>query len=511
MSELGPNLVLAGGLSGGVLLASALVWRFEPLHRPQVRRGLYLLGVYLAVFVAETIADAAGASAGVASFLHHTVQLLALATAIKVGGLFVFDLALPRAGLALSTFVEDLVLGAGYVVAFLITLRGAGVELSGLVTTSAVVTGILALSFQATLGNVVGGLALQLDSSIRTGDWIQLPDGRQGRVREIRWRHTVVETRDWDTIVVPNATLLNANIVILGKRAGEPLQHRMWVHFHVDFRHRPSRVCEVVVEALRASPIVGVAANPPPNVLCLDLGNQHRDSVALYVAWYWLTDLARDEPTSSIVRARVYAALERAGIPLAIPARQVFLEENDDARRARKAAEEHARRLGALAAVELFSPLHDDERDRLADALQRMPFEAGETITKQGSRDQDLYVLTEGHAEIWVEQDGESRRVVEISAPGFFGEMSLMTGEPRAATVVARTRAVCYRLQSEPFREVLAAREEIAAELSSLLALRKVQLEAARENLDSTRREARVSEERLAFLGAIKSLFKLGR
>jgi len=510
VEELTPNLILAAGLTAGVLVASLLVGKFAPSHRHQIRRGLGLLAAFFLVFVVEVVSNYAGAPSSLLNFLHHAVQLLALATAIKVGGLFVFDFALPKAGLEASTFVEDMVLGAGYVVALLVTLRSAGVPLGGLVTTSAVVTGILALSFQATLVNVVGGLALQLDKSIKEGDWIQLPDGRQGKVREIRWRHTTVETRDWDTIVVPNSTLLNANIVVLGKRTGEPLQHRMWVHFHVDFRYRPSRVVDVVNAALRSSPIQNVASTPPPNVLCLDLGNQHRDSMGLYVAWYWLTDLARDEPTSSVVRMRIYSALERVGIPLAIPAQQIFLEENDDGRRARKARIEHELRLGALASVELLAPLKSDERDKLADALVRLPFEPGEVVFEQGAHEHDLYVLTEGTAEIVVEADGEKRSVVEIAAPGFFGEMSLMTGEPRAATVAAKTQLVCYRLDSEPFREVLAARQEIANELSDLLALRRVQLEAAIETMDSTRRETRIGEEKRALLGTIRSLFRLG-
>lgn len=55
---------------------------------------------------------------------------------------------------------------------------------------------VIGLSLQSTLGNVIGGLALQIDDSINEGDWIELENKQQGQVKQVRWRHTVIETRD---------------------------------------------------------------------------------------------------------------------------------------------------------------------------------------------------------------------------------------------------------------------------------------------------------------------------
>ncbi len=166
-------------------------------------------------------------------------------------------------------------------------MKAAGFSASSVITTSAVVSGVLALGMQATLGNIVGGVALQLDGSVHLGDWIKLPDGTQGRVTAIRWRHTAVETGNWDTVIVPNASLLAQNIVILGKRAGKPVQHRMWVYFNVDYRHAPTEVIDVVRDALCAAPIEGVAAEPKPSVLCYDFAKDGRDSFAYYAVRYF--------------------------------------------------------------------------------------------------------------------------------------------------------------------------------------------------------------------------------
>ena len=106
----------------------------------------------------------------------------------------------------------------------------------------------------------------------------------------------------------------------LGKREGEPLQHRMWVYFNVDFRHPPSDVISVIEDALTAAPIEGVADEPKAHAICMDFARDTKDSYAYYAARYWLTDLAKDDPTSSRVRERIYAALKLANIPLAVPA-----------------------------------------------------------------------------------------------------------------------------------------------------------------------------------------------
>ena len=98
---------------------------------------------------------------------------------------------LPRLGVGIVAITGDLIVGFAYLFAGLGVLKAAGVSPSSVVTTSAVVSGVLALSMQATLGNILGGVALQLDGSIHVGDWVQLPDGTQGRVIAIRWRHTV--------------------------------------------------------------------------------------------------------------------------------------------------------------------------------------------------------------------------------------------------------------------------------------------------------------------------------
>ena len=130
----------------------------------------------------------------------------------------------------------------------------AGFNVSGLIATSAVLTAVIGLALKDTLGNVIGGLSLQTDRSIHLGDWIKVGDV-EGRVVDIRWRYTAVETRNGETLIVPNGVLTTEKVMVLGRRQGAPLQWRRWVHFNVDLRQSPPEVVRVVTEAIVHAPI----------------------------------------------------------------------------------------------------------------------------------------------------------------------------------------------------------------------------------------------------------------
>jgi small-conductance mechanosensitive channel/CRP-like cAMP-binding protein len=499
----------------GVCLVSVafLINRFAPSRRRRIRHALFLYLVFLLLVGAErTLVHVPLPTVRLwTEHVRFVAGLIAAFTCVNLGALVVFDLVLPVLGVSLVAITGDLVVGFAYVFAAAGVLKTAGVSPSSVLTTSAIVSGVIALSLQTTLGNILGGVALQLDGSVHVGDWIELPTGQQGRVIAIRWRHTVVETRNWDTIIVPNANLLAQNIVILGKRSGKPVQHRMWVYFNVDFRFAPSLVLDTMQMALSAAPIDGVADDPPPSVVCYDFAKEGRDSFGHYAVRYWLTDLANDDPTSSRIRTRIYTALKRAGIPLARPSQTTFVvpEEDEAAREARHKEQ----RLHAIEHIVLLAPLTPAEREFVAQRLRRANFVAGETITKQGSVAHWLYILCAGSVEVRRRLEGAplAKRVASINAPGFFGEMGLLTGEPRGADVIATTDVECYRLDKEGLERILHDRPQIAEQMAHTVAARQVELESVLEELDEQARRARTATAQTHILDSIQSFFGLTR
>jgi small-conductance mechanosensitive channel len=492
------------------IVVVAAIFRLAPwAPRRRLRRLVLLFAFYAVAVGAEQLFDLIGSPfASTAVPLGFAAQALEVLLIINLVAFALFDLLFHLIRWDYPDIVHELSVGAAYVVAAVWLMHRAGVNLSSIVATSAVVTAVIGLSLQATLGNVVGGLALQLDDSIHEGDWVELENKMQGRVRQIRWRHSVIETRDWDTLIVPNSQLLAQTIKVLGKRDGERAPHRMWVYFSIDHRFAPGQVISIVNEALQGAPIAGVASEPKAHCILYDLGRENRDSYAYYAVRYWLLELASDDPTSSLVRERIYAALRRAEMPLALPATTVFLSQDDPERAERKRTREHAFRLAALKKVELFAHLSEEERSKLAEAVRLAPFSAGEIVTRQGSTAHWLYILTKGKAEVrLIGPNGEEKKVADLEAPSFFGEMALMTGAPREATVVALCDVECLRVDKDDFKEILASRPEIAKEMSTILAQRRVELVAVRDNLDAETKKRKMVTEGYKILESIRDFF----
>jgi small-conductance mechanosensitive channel/CRP-like cAMP-binding protein len=486
------------------LLAGLILWRFRPSERRVLRNtlGLYGVGVAAQWFAVAVIARHWNEAAQVP---REAAVIIAGIALIRLGGLLLFRLLLPAAGVRSPRLVEDLSVIAAYVVFGMTRLHYAGLELSGIVTTSALITAIVAFAMQDTLGNILGGLALELDSSFALGDWIRIDDV-VGRVTDLGWRSISIETRNGETVVVPNGQVVRGRITLLGKRQGEPLLWRRTVHFSVVARVRPGAVIEPVVAALAQAKIDGVAHQPAADCVTLSFDN----GSTMYAVRYWLTDLARDDPTDSTVREHIYAALQRQGLELATPVQHMFLHRSGDAEHQRDVAGEQAQRASMLRRSELFAGLTAAEIDRLASRLVFAPFAAGDLITRQGASAHWLYILARGSVAVLLETgNDEQRELAQLDAPAFFGEMGLMTGEPRSATVIARGDVTCYRLDKEGFAEALRLRPGIAEHLSDVLAARQVELLAARRAWEASEREARLRDQSSAILEKIRRFFGL--
>ena len=164
------------------------------------------------------------------------------------------------------------------------------------------------------------------------------------------------------------------------------------------------------------------------------------------------------------------------------------------------------RRLQAIDKVDLFSSLDDDERHLMAQALRHTPFARGAVMTRQGAVAHWLYLLVQGEADVWFESAGQERRHLStLLAGSVFGEMGLMTGQPRKATVLARTNAVCYRLDKDSFEKILQRRPQLADEFASILTQRSQQL-VAMEELPQT---ASMEEQKATILASICHFFSL--
>ena len=454
-----------------------------------------------------------------ASGMMHALQFISVATAfheaavigsgiavIRLWGLLSFRIVLPRMHIKPPRIAEDIFVIVGYVVWGLVRLRYAGLDLGSIVATSAMITAVVAFAMQDTLGNILGGLALQLDNSVEIGDWIKVDDV-VGRVVDIRWRSTLVETRNWETVVFPNSQLMKNKFLVLGRRTDQPVQQRRWIWFAVSLNTTPTRVVSAVEDAILQAEINNVAKMPKPSCVLMEMDK----GCARYALRYWLTDLAADYPTDAAVPWHVFTALERAGIRLTVEEQNVhFIKENEKHEEAVH-QRELLLRIKTLKRVDLFAQLTADELRKLAEHLKYAPFAKGNVIARQGTPSQHwLYIIISGETEVYLEAPNSEKRILNVLSKGdFFGEMSLMTGAPRVASVIAKTDVECYRLDKESFEEILLERPAIADEVAHILVTRRAQLDSALQNLDAETLHKEIHHRHSEVLATVKRFFGL--
>jgi small-conductance mechanosensitive channel/CRP-like cAMP-binding protein len=487
--------------SVGFLVVAALVALFVRRERKQVLGlvGLWTVSVLLRVASDLLVSARMPATAENADLV---AALLAGIAFLSLTATVVFGVFLPAVRLAPSKILRDVAVALSSLALFLWLLSLRHVDVAGIVATSTVIAAVLGLSLQDVLANVMGGLALQTDGSVAAGDWVTY-----GEVREIGWRHTSIETRDGDTLVVPNSQLMKNPVLVLGRNAGgirgrtrRTIPVGVWTDFP------PTEVLDVLTKALTQEPIPGVAAEPVPDVVV----SAFADNWAEYSVRYWLIDLWQASSVDSTIRTRVHFALRRVGIPVAIPFRKVLLahEEPPEIPRASSA---HPERLEAVSSVPIFATLSETERESLAAGLLFTPFAPGEAIVVQGAPVHHLYILTRGEAEVRVAVEGAPpRAVATLRAPEVFGEMGMLTGEPRTATVVSLGPVDCWRLPRQAFHDILAARPTLAEEISRILVRRNVELESVRDGLSEEAARRRLAEEAGSLLSQIQRFFGLG-
>lgn len=484
-----------------LFLLTALFYRAVPAARKRLG-GTALMALFSIAGILTARVMGGAAAGGLPRLIEVASRMLAMAAVINLAGVFAFSLLLPRLRTRVSKFVEDVILAGGYLVGGLAVISASGADLSGVLATSAVVTGVVAFSLQDTLGNVIGGMVLHLEDTFKPGDWIEINEYK-GIVREVRWRQTTLETLDGDVVIVPNIILMKNPVTVLG-RAACGTRWRA-VPFNVYYDSTPGEVSAAVDSAFQEDAPAGVSPTPAPYCGVKDF----LPNCVVYELRYYLTDFTSPAGVDSRVRSKIFYALTRAGIKLSIHHRALVLSEAAQAAVDRGQQTEHERRLAALSGVDVFEPLTATERGELAGKLKTAPFSRGEKITAQGDVSDCLYILRSGGAEVQVRSAGSAAHtVVKKLGPGdVLGEMGLLTGEPRTATVVASGEVLCYRLDRDNFRGVLASRPEIAEAIAAIMAKRLLELTAAKEKMAGAASQLKAEQSNL--LSRIRDFFKL--
>ena len=462
LTSFGFVLACVGLCAAWVLLASD--------NRRRLRWPFALLVSHLLCSVAHTTLHEVAVQDSFFAPLSSLLLLLCLGQTSIL--LFVDGVLVRRLHYRPPKIFRDIIAGLVYMAVALLSLRAAGVDTGSLLTTSALLTAIIGLSLQDTLGNLFAGLSLQGEQPFNVGDWIQFGEESKlvGRVTEINWRATKIVTLSQVELTIPNGQLARAAIM---NYSTPNRTMRRSIHVVVAHGVPPRHAKQVIVRALHG--MEGVLKRPAPAVL----SDGFEERGVRYWVLFFMDDYARIEWVESEAYDRVWYALQREGLSPAVPAHRVLVQQVDELSRWNAPHLDLDQRIEALRQVDFLADVSEVDLQRLADRAQSVTYVAGESIVRQGDPGASLFVCIHGQVQVVLEVPyGPERELAQLGPGGLFGEFSAMTGAPRSATVRAVEDTELLRLDKAAFHAILADHPPLAEEISERLSERKAQLES---------------------------------
>jgi len=445
------NLILAGPVALLVTLALLAAIRSRFVRgRLTFSAWLFLGFIGLELAVAQGLGDVAVMPA--VARLAFVLALVNLVIALLVN-----PWRDSRPSDRFPAIVQDVAVIALFLVIATVLMR------EQLLATSAVGAVVVGFALQDTLGNFFAGLAIQIEKPFRVGHWINI-GGSEGQVQEVTWRATKLRTKAGEFLIVPNSVISKDPIL----NYSEPtVPTRIEVEVGASYLTPPNEVKAAIVRAMANAPLV--MADPPSQVLLRNFGTSSVD----YAARFWIEDYATDNQARDQVRTNIWYEFRRQNIEIPWPIQIEYSREEQPARTEAQVVDA----AGHLAGVDLFSMLSPEARLSLSREAADHLFASGEAIVRQGEQGSSMFVVLKGAVKVVLEPSGQD--VATVGAGGFFGEMSMLTGEPRTATVRAVDDVHVLEIAAPDMRALARATPGLIEHVSQVVAARRVGLAQA--------------------------------
>ena len=396
-------------------------------------------------------------------------------------------------------FLREVIGGLIFLVALLLVLSvgyHAERELKGLLAGSGVLAIIIGFAGQNFFAGIIGGISIQINRPYKVGDWLKVHD-TYAEVREINWRSTRLCTNDSIYLDIPNNEMVQHTITNLSY---PNRTHFMRLQINAEYGAPPNRVKDALMRAVIQVP--GVEKDPPPQVYVSEYG----ESAIVYQIKFAMTTHSGYYEVRDGIYTNAWYEFRRHKITFPFPQRTLHLERKTG----RPADEGHEEALSILRGEALFQCLSETQLDHLVKQARLNHFGRGERVIEEGDEGDSMFILLRGAAEVSVAKNGSNIPVATLSSGDCFGEMSLLTGETRSATVKADGDCYVMEIGKDVMGDIIRDSPDCLKQLSELLAKRKMETEGILKDAALNADQAAKQREYTAnFLNRLKTFFAL--
>src|SRR5437773_953823 len=399
------------------------------------------------------------------------------------------DYLIIKKGLYIPDLLRLLLLFSALAVAGIIFLRTViGINVVALVAIPTAATAVIGFALQDTLKRFFAGI--MLGKLVRVGDWVRLA-GQVGRVVKVDLGHVTILTPTDDLVMIPNNLVAQQEILNYNKPTP---RHARTVLVDASYATPPLQVQTVLVETAKAVP--GVLHEPAPQAFVA----AYKDSSIQYRLTFWGKDYGQAGAVEGQVLSYIWYAFQRHSIEVPFPQRTIHITKTEDEREAMAARRERV--LEALRRIDFLSVLGPEDLENVGQRAAVRVYLPGEVVVRQGDAGAEFFIILEGTAEVHRGEGGKVVTVATLHPMQFFGEMSLLTGEPRSATIVAQTKLEVVVVTKGVLERPIMGNPLLAERIGTVLAERKSGLAAVQENLEHRDESTEVVEHWRTSLGS---------
>jgi len=424
------------------------------------------------------------------NIINSFIILLFSYGAIKLVDCSIKNVYLKKSNIEIPKLIHDIILMLIYSTIFFIVLKkNMGIDLTAIATTSAVLSMVIGLALQETLGNFIAGISIHIEKPFKLGDWV-LVDEIEGKVVGINWRTTKLLTFDNSFLIIPNGKIIKDSILNFNYPTSNNI---LRIYVGVSYEVSPDKVKKAIYEVISKMSRNNLKKMVPEVYLI-----KYNDFSIDYEIRIWIDEYVQKKRIEDEFLSNLWYSFKREDIKIPFPIREVYHHKETDVN---EEEDINKRKISLIKKIEFFKELTEEVIEELAFNSKLKKYGSKEVLFEKGDKGDSIFLIETGKIRLEI---NENEKII-IGKWEFFGEMALFTGKSRTAKAVIEEEAEVLILDKKGFSEILLKNDKMLQKIGEIVAKREKENEKFKKNVKED--EIMVKESETKIIQKIKKFF----